>query len=136
MDYCATYPLVTILFHTSDMILHVDSDAAYLIVPGAKNRIAGHYYLSNAAGTMKNPPFHVICKILRHVVASAAKAETAGMFFNSQEIIYLRCLLNALGHPQPPTILKTDNSTTASFVNKNMRMKKIQIMGYAISLAT
>ena len=124
LDYCATYPIVTTRYYASDMILHVDSDAAYLVAPGAKSRIAGHYYLSNAAGTLKNPPFHVICKILRHVVASAAEAETAGTFFNAQEIIYLRRLLIALGHPQPPTILKTDNSTTASFVNKNMRMKK------------
>ena len=60
MDYCATYPSVTVRFHASDMILHVDSDAAYLVAPGVKSRIAGHFYLSNAAGTMENPPFHVI----------------------------------------------------------------------------
>ena len=64
MDYCATHPSATIRFHASDMILYVDPDAAYLIAPGAKIRIAGYYYLRNAAGTMKNPPFHVICKIL------------------------------------------------------------------------
>ena len=124
MDYCAMYPSVTIRVYTSAMILHVDLDAAYLIAPGAKSRIAGHYYLSNAAGTMKNPPLYVIYKILRHVVTSAAEAETAGTFCNAQELIYIRRLLWALGHSQPPTILKTNNSTTASFVNKNMRMKK------------
>ena len=124
MDYCATYPSVTTRYHASDMILHVDSDSAYLVAPGEKSRIAGHYFLSNEAGMMENPPFHVICKILCHVVASAAEAETAGTFFNAQEVIYLRRLLIALGHPQPPTILKTDSSTTASFVNENMRMKR------------
>ena len=46
-DYCATYSLVKMRFHASDMILHVESDAAYLIALGAKSRIAGYYYLSN-----------------------------------------------------------------------------------------
>ena len=124
MDYCATYPLVKIRFFASDMIMHVDSDAAYLIAPGAKSRIAGYYYLSNAAGTLNNPPFHVLCKLLRHVVASAAESETAGTFFNGREIIYLRRHLISLGHPQPPTILKTDNSTTAAFISKNMKIKR------------
>ena len=29
-----------------------------------------------------------------------------------------------MGHPQPPTPIQTDNSTTASFTNKNIQMKK------------
>ena len=123
-DYVATYPLVKIRFHASDMILHVESDAAYLIAPGAKSRIAGYYYLSNKDGTFDNPPFFVLCQLLRHVVASAAESETAGTFFNAREIIHLRRHLIALGHPQPPTVLKTDNSTTAAFIHKNMKLKK------------
>ena len=89
MDYCAIYPSVTIRYRASDMIMHVDSEAAYLVAAGAKSRIAGHYFLSNSAGILKNPPFHVVCKILHHVVASVAKAEKAGTFFNAQDIIYL-----------------------------------------------
>ena len=83
-DYCATYPLVKMRFHASDMILHVESDAAYLIALGAKSRIAGYYYLSNKDGTLDNPPFYVLCQLLRHVVASAAESETAGTFFNAR----------------------------------------------------
>ena len=29
-----------------------------------------------------------------------------------------------MGHPQPPTPIKTDNSTTAGFANKNIQLKK------------
>ena len=47
MDYMATYPDSVIRYHASDMIIHVDSDAAYLVAQGAKNRIAGYYYLSD-----------------------------------------------------------------------------------------
>ena len=115
MNYCATYPSVKMRLYASKMILHVDSDAAYLIAPRAKSRISGYYYLSNAARTLNNPPFYVLYKLLRHVVASAAESETAGTFFNGREIIYLQRHLIALGHPQTQTILKTDNITTAAF---------------------
>ena len=41
MDYVHTYPNAYIRFYTSDIILHVDSDAAYLVAPKARSRIAG-----------------------------------------------------------------------------------------------
>jgi hypothetical protein len=46
LDYACTYTNAKIRYYTSDMVLHVDSDAAYLVLPNAKSRIAGHYYLS------------------------------------------------------------------------------------------
>ena len=60
MDYCASNPVAIMRFHALDMIMHVESDAAYLVSPGAKSRIAGFYYLSNRDGTQLNPPFHVL----------------------------------------------------------------------------
>ena len=47
LDYAATYPDVTVRFHASDMVLYGESDAAYLVLPEAKSRIAGYFYLSN-----------------------------------------------------------------------------------------
>ena len=35
MDYANTYPSATIRYKASDMQLHVDSDAAYLVLPKA-----------------------------------------------------------------------------------------------------
>ena len=66
----------------------------------------------------------VECKTLRHVVASAAEAETAGVFHNAQMAIPIRTILNALGHVQPPTPLKTDNSTTSGFIHNNIHVRK------------
>ena len=110
------------------MIMHVDSDAAYLVAPGAKSRIAGYYYLSDhpkkSTFPQLNPPFHVVCKFIKHVVASAAEAKTAGLFFNAHNIVSLRRILIALGHPQPPTPLQTDNSTTSDFANRTMKLKR------------
>jgi len=46
LDYLHTHPDAVLLFKASDMILYVDSDAAYLVKPNAKSRMAGFYYLS------------------------------------------------------------------------------------------
>ena len=71
------------------MILHVDSDAAYLVQPNARSRYAGYYYLGsqNSTNNTLNGAVLVICRTIRNVVASAAEAETGGLFGNGQEII-------------------------------------------------
>ena len=130
LDYVATYPNATIRFYKSDMVLYVDSDAAYLVLPNARSRFAGHFYLSNRFPTTSCPkppsngPIHTECKAIRSVVASAAEAETAGVFGNSQTAIPIRRALESLDHPQPPTPIKTDNSTAHSFVTANIRQKR------------
>mmetsp|Transcript_5614 Transcript_5614/g.8164 ORF Transcript_5614/g.8164 Transcript_5614/m.8164 type:complete len:80 (-) Transcript_5614:241-480(-) len=66
----STYPNATIRFHASNMILHVQSDAAYLVLPHAKSRYAGHYYLSNQTPT-NNDPVHTECKTIKNIVCLA-----------------------------------------------------------------
>ena len=128
LDYVATYPTAYLRFHASNMILHVDSDAAYLIAPKAKSRVAGFYYLSSAASPPHPPPLNagilVECKMLRHVVASAAEAEIAGIFHNAQHTVLIRRILRALEHPQPPTRIKTDNTTANGFIHNNIHQKR------------
>ena len=78
LDFCATHPNATIRYKASNMVLHVDTDAAYLVLPGAKSRIGGYYFLakhSPAHGISRptlNGAMYVECKRLKHVVASAA----------------------------------------------------------------
>ena len=123
LDYLSTYPNAVIRFHSSPMVLHVDTDAAYLVAKKARSRIGGYFYLSNVYAPRTTPrpvnngPIHVECHLLRHVVSSSAEAETAGLFFNAQTAITIRRMLQALGHPQPPTPIRTDNSTASSFAN-------------------
>jgi len=57
------------------------------------------------------------CKTIRGVMASAAETETGGVFGNAQDAIVVRTALLALGHKQPATPIKTDNSTCNSFVH-------------------
>ena len=48
MDYLHTHPDAVVGFHASDIILYIESDAAYLILPQACSRVASIFYLSNA----------------------------------------------------------------------------------------
>jgi hypothetical protein len=131
MDYAATYPVAIIRYHASDMVLHVDSDAAYLVLPNARSRYAGHYFLSDRPPPPPTKPspkpngaILTICKTIRGVMASAAEAETGGVYGNAQEALACRISLLALGHPQPATPLKTDNSTANSFVHANIKQRR------------
>ena len=134
MDYVHTYPNAVIRYYKSDMILYVDSDAAYLVLPKARSRIAGHFYLGNNPPPLPtkphpvstNGPILTVCKALRHVVSSSAEAETGEAFHNSKEAIPIQRLLTLFGHPQPPdgTPFKMDNAVTVGFIHSNIRQKQ------------
>jgi hypothetical protein len=114
------------------MILCVVADAAYLVVlPNARSRCAGLFFLSNISTA--NPPqpkpngaVHVLCKTIRGVPASAAEAETGGLFLNGQEAIPIITALEEMGHKQPltGTPLETDNSTAHDILKAQVRMKR------------
>lgn len=130
MDYAATYPNPKLRFYASDMVLHVDSDAAYLVMPNSKSRYAGYFYLSDQPPTHGDPnpklngPIHINCKIFKNTLCSSSECETGGVFFNCQDAIPIRFSLEALDHPQPATPVKTDNSVAFSFTHANIRQRK------------
>ena len=66
---------------------------------------------------------HVLCQIMKQVVASAAEAELGALFLNAQTICPFQIALDELGHPQPATPLQTDNSTASSIVNDTIKQK-------------
>jgi hypothetical protein len=132
LDYAATHPVAKIRYYASDMILKADTDAAYLVLPKARSRVAGHYYLSNLQSDygkgdpQKNGPILTIVQSLKNVVSSAAEAETGGVFINAQVIIPTRTTLIDMGHPQPTTgtPLVTDNSTSHGILKNLIKPKK------------
>ena len=126
LDYVTAYPNPKIRFYASDMILHVDSDAAYLVQPNTRSQYSGYYYIGSTKSTNNtlNGAVLVIFITIRHVVASAAKAETGGLFGNDKEMIPIWRGLDALDYPQPPTPVKIDNTTSNSFVHSNIRNQR------------
>jgi Reverse transcriptase (RNA-dependent DNA polymerase). len=129
LDYAATYPEATIRYYKSDMILWIDSDAAYLVAPQARSRVGGHFKLSSKPqNPLQNPPnngpVHVECTLLRQVVAAASEAELGATFINAQKAIPMRQALIDMGHPQPPTPIKTDNSTAHGILTSLVKQKR------------
>ena len=136
LDYCASHPDATVRFTASDMILHSDSDASYLSAPKARSRAAGYHYLSSHPKDASKGPdptdpappnngaIHVMCNIMREVLASAAEAELAALFHNGREACPLRITLEELGHKQPPTPIATDNTTASGIANDTVKQKR------------
>jgi hypothetical protein len=93
----------------------------------ARSHYAGNYILSDTPPpppgipTLKpNGAILTVCKTICNVMTSAAEAETASVYGNGQEIIAIHISLQAFGHPQLATPLKTDNFTSNSFVHANI----------------
>ena len=132
LDYCYDNPDAVKLYFASDMILYIDSDAAYLVEPRAKCRACGFFYLENKDGKLINGSILILVKIIKFVMASAAEAEIAALFMNAKLVVPIQQALIEMGHPQPATKIKTDNSTADGFVNdaiKQNRSKAID-MGF------
>ena len=122
-DYAYTCPNVHVRFCASDVVLW-KSDAAYLVLPKARSRIAGYFRLSNNPERVTHPTIDgamsITRKALRPLVSTSAESETTGIFINAQQALPSRHAPISLNHPQPPTPLKTGNSITHGFVHNNM----------------
>ena len=72
------------------VLCEVSVAAAYLVLPNACSQCAGLFFLSSHSTTTPPPTptnsaVHILCKTICGVPASAAEAETAGLFTNAQE---------------------------------------------------
>ena len=127
LDYANTHQDTSLRFYASKMQLTVDSDAAFLVLPKARSRLAGYFRLLDPPLNRKykhNGAILIECRAIRNVVTSAAEAETHGVYHNARVAIPLMHLLVEMGHPQLPIPIKTDNSTATGFVNGNIQLKK------------
>ena len=130
MDYAHTYPDVKIRYHVRDMQLYVDSDAVCLILPKARIRGAGHFYLSDKnynTATIPTPkpnsPILTECQALRNVMLSTAEAEVGIVHLNGKTAIPVRNTLSEMGRPQGPTPIKTDNNTADGLFKKKLKKR-------------
>ncbi len=90
LDYLATQEDAILTYHASDMILATHSDASYISEPKVRSRVGSHLFLSSK---VDNPPNNGtilnIAHIIKHVMASATKAELAALFMTAREAIYI-----------------------------------------------
>jgi len=113
------------------MILRIHSDASYLSEAQARSRAGGHFYLGDKPSNKPekgNGAILTTSIIMKNVMSSAAEAECGALYNNAKEGVALRNTLHEMGHPQPPTPIQVDNSTTNGFANKQIRQRKSKSM--------
>ena len=91
LDYAATYPNAIIFYNSSQILLHVNSDAAYLVMTEVHGWYEEHFYLSDRRRNRphkptprRNGPILMTCKSIFNIVTSAAESETIGRFNNAK----------------------------------------------------
>jgi hypothetical protein len=129
LDYCATQEEAIITYNTSKMILAVHSDAGYCNKKNARSQAGGHFFLSNDE---KFPPNNgaimTNATIIKAVMSSAAKAALGALYLNAKEAVYLRQILDKMGHPQPRTPIQTDNTTAEGVIDNKIQPRQIKVM--------
>ena len=129
LDYLATQEDAVLSYHASDMVLAVHSDASYLSEPKARSRAGGHFFLSSDTPIPPNNGAVLnIAHIIKNVMSSATEAELAGLYIMAREAVYIRIILEELGHKQPPTPLQTDNAMADAVINGKIQPKLTKAM--------
>ena len=133
LGYIAIQEEVVLTYNASDTKLAVHSDARYLSGPKARSRAGGPFFLSGETltpgnnGTVRN-----IAHIVKHIMSSATEAGLAGLYIMAREAVYIRILLEEIGHKQPPTPLQTENLMADAVCND--KIQTYQGNGYVVSL--
>ena len=127
LAYAASYPDNILVYHASDMILEVQSDASYLSRSRARSVAGGLGYLASAstAGVpTSNGAVFTHSAVLDVVVAFAGEAEYGALFTIAQKAEFSRTILAALGHPQPATIIYCDNRCAVGLANDTIKQRR------------
>jgi hypothetical protein len=69
-----------------------------------------------------------IAHILKHIMSSATEAELAGLYIMAREAVYIRIILEEMGHKQPSTLLQTNNSMAEAVINGKVKSKQMKAM--------
>jgi hypothetical protein len=107
------------IFHPSDMLLDILTDASYLSRPKAGSVGGSFHHL-----TRDNDPDFVNALILVHsmgipiICSSIQEAEYAGAFAAAKIGTGDRQVLDDLGYPQPPTVIHCDNEVAVGLAQK------------------
>ena len=130
LDYLATQEDGVLTYNQSEMVMAVHSNASYLCEPKAKSRASGHFFMSNNA---KIPPNNGailnIAHIIKQCMTLATEAELATVYITAQEVVYMRIILEEMGHKQPATPIQMDNAMAEAVINAKITPRRSKTMG-------
>ena len=124
LDYLVTNSNYEVTYKASDIILHTDSDATYLIEPGTKSRAGGYFYCFNYISAKLNGSIYCLTTLIKDAISSVAEAEPGGLFLNATHVISICNELHNTNHPQPLKSIKTDNITAVGVIANIIQRKR------------
>ena len=99
LDYIASQEDPVLTYRASEMILAAHSDASYLSEPKARSRAGGHIFLSeNVADPPNNGAILTIAQLIKNVMSLASEAKLAALYIVTKECVYIRMVLEEMGH--------------------------------------
>ena len=75
-----------------------------------------------------------IAHIIKQVMSSATDTKLAALYILTRKAIYIRIILEEMGHKRPPAPLKTDNAFSDTVCNRKIQPKRKKINGHAVPL--
>jgi len=129
LDYAATQEESVLTYKASNMILAIHSNSSYLNEKHSRSQVGGHHFWSsNTDNPDNNGAVLNVSSVMKAVLSSAAEGEIAGLFINVKHAIPQRNLIEEMGHPQPPTPIQTDNTTSNGIANNKIQPKATKAM--------
>jgi hypothetical protein len=129
LDYLATQEDAVLTYNCSKMIMVIHNNASYLCKPKAKSRAGGHFFMCNNAEILPNKGAILdIAHIIKHVMTLAMEAKLAALYIMAQEAVYMRIILEEMGHKQPATPIQTDNVMAEAAINAKITPKRSKAM--------
>ena len=61
-------------------------------------------------------------------MSSATKAKLAALYIMAREAVYIRIILEEMGHAQPPTPVQTDNAMAEAVTDRKVQPKRTKAM--------
>jgi hypothetical protein len=118
LQYVSTHSNNGIRYYASNMTLQLMSDASYLSRPKARSVCEWLSYFG--LPQYINGPISCGSWMIGCVCASVFEAEIAGGFQCAQAAAHHRRITHDLGYPQPPTLLRMDNSVAIGLASGQM----------------
>jgi hypothetical protein len=128
LGFVSGHRLGRLVFHASDMILSVLSDASYLSRSRARSVAGSFHHLTRVPvlGLPPDPlafvngPLSCHSNTIPVVCSSVQEAEYAALFAAARIADNERLILLNLGYPQPPTLILCDNEIAVALANRTI----------------
>ncbi len=124
LGFVATHRDGRKIFHPSDMLLDILTDASYLSRPQSGSVGGSFHHLTRGNDPdFVNAPISVHSTGIPIVCSSVQEAEYAGTFAVAKNGAGERQVLDDLGYPQPPTVIHCDNEVAVGLAQKSVKPK-------------